>query len=354
MSPPRPTQGLPAFQGEFDTVEADPEIAKSEKSGNVAWMGGTLPFIPVEGGLPPVDLPARLKQLIQNSWKSARPSKTQSRSKLKIGDRTPHSWKPADIMAHKKLVEDSTYHKAVQPLTPFADRRAELAPHLAGVAADWKTHETLQRVSAYTFRGDKRNPAAIFAAKGFNPPISRTDQFYIDEVIYPEFKGYLERRFNKTITRADFDRAYNQTITVESDRKLIHNYFVWRALLEDESYHAGRMLAKETLKGYISTSRACTVAKGYAKPDGWVYVTRVLGGFLIPDQGKHEWTTIFGEQEIATLGSIPFHEIFAFRQIAGDMRCRFTGPIYLRRNLRIRNPVAFKEIYELLSGRVQN
>jgi hypothetical protein len=74
--------------------------------------------------------------------------------------------------------------------------------------------------------------------------------------------------------------------------------------VENEAYHIGRMLANETLKGYISTTRSVTVATGFAVGGGgpgWVYVLQLCGGFLIDQVGKlaEEWVKLWTEQEIA-------------------------------------------------------
>src|SRR5581483_6990324 len=99
---------------------------------------------------------------------------------------------------------------------------------------------------------------------------------------------------------------------------------------------------------------ATTVAKGFAADSGWVYVTLVQGGFLVPDKGKHVWTSVFGEQEIALPAPIPWSNVFGFRKVArlpGGVK--FVGPVYLRRRLQAKNAKIHTECYELLSGKVQ-
>ena len=38
----------------------------------------------------------------------------------------------------------------------------------------------LERINAYTFRGDDREPYEVMKAGGFNPPASRTDDRYLE------------------------------------------------------------------------------------------------------------------------------------------------------------------------------
>ena len=242
--------------------------------------------------------------------------------------------------------------KQVSPFTPPGD----VAPqHLKGVAPeDWTITNQLQRVNAYTFRGDRRPPEAIHAAGGFYPPITRTDQDYVEKTIYGAFNGYMRRRYGIEVSLGEFYAAYRNQVTTEQQKVVMHGFFAWKSLIDNEAYHVGRMLASETLKGFISTTRAVTVAKGFAADTGWVYVTLVQGGFLVPDKGKHVWTSTFGEQEIALPAPIPWANVFGFRKVARlEPGVKFAGPLYLRRRLQAKNPKAYQECYELLSGRVQ-
>ena len=109
----------------------------------------------------------------------------------------------------------------------------------------------------------------------------------------------MKRRFGFTqdIAKDVFDRAYKKACTSPDDRMVMQNFCVWRSMVDNEAYHLGRTMFRETLKGYISTTRSVTVAKGFARGNGWpgwVYLTQVCGGFLVPDQGAHEWTQLLG------------------------------------------------------------
>ena len=151
------------------------------------------------------------------------------------------------------------------------------------------------------------------------------------------------RRKNETST--------DKTVTSDEAKRVMMSFSIWRALADSEALHAGRMVASEALKGHISTTRAVSVAKHFAKAGGWVYMVLVQGGFLLPAKGKHVWTQIFGEQEIAMPVLIPWSNVFAFRQVQPQGMNKFAGPLYYRRGFDKQNPDVFKASYDLLSGK---
>jgi len=372
-APARPSAAAPLHISDFDVVAPDAEFARQEQPANSAWKGGALPFIPAESTLPFVDLPGKLVELIDHCWKSgSTPAQPRAgRVQIGAGARTGHipglknalldSSSPEGTLRGIEL-RNADYRKQVHPL---ADVARGAFPHLKSIVpTDWKVTEQLQRVNAYAFRGDKRGPKEVRAHGGFNPPITRTDQYYVENVVYGQFNSYMMRRFGFTqdLPKDVFDRAYRKACTSPDDRMVMQNFCVWRSMVENEAYHLGRMLFKETLKGYISTTRSVTVAKGFARGNGgpgWVYLTQVCGGFLVPEspatpgqqQAVHQWTQSWGEQEIALPRPIPWELVFACRQTASSGN--FTGPIYMRRGFGARNGHAYKEAFELLSGRVQ-
>jgi hypothetical protein len=111
---------------------------------------------------------------------------------------------------------------------------------------------------------------------------------------------------------------------------------------------------EEALQGFMSTTRAATVAKAYAgAKGGWVYILFVNGAYLIPDQTAHKWTNIFGEQEIAMPGSVSWDRVKGFRQVEATDEKKFTGPIYLRDDFDASESAAAEQCYKLLSGMKQ-
>ncbi|MEJ7813242.1 MAG: hypothetical protein WKG32_22720 [Gemmatimonadaceae bacterium] len=323
-------------------------------------------------------LPQLLEHMIKHCWQRPSVSNAAVRGRITLGGTTHHvdssgqrvfggrqlahdllrsSDSPADRRRVQAREAAGRHVPQVQPLVTqeavgvmAAPIRA--IPHLQGIATDWKTMEELPRVNAYTFRGDTRAPSAIAAAGGFSPPITRTDVYYIDSVVKPAFKSYMKRRYGQDVSDADLTRAINQVAPANTDeRQVLSNYFVWRAMTQNEAFHLGRMLADEALKGYISTSRAVFVARSFARANGRAYLTRVRGKFLVPDKGATKWTQIFGEQEIALPAKLEWDDVFGFRQV--DARENLAGPIYFRRGFDVHR-IAFAEAYDLLSGKRQS
>lgn len=229
--------------------------------------------------------------------------------------------------------------------------------YLNGVANDWTLMAKLERISAHTFRGDTRNPDQIKAAGGFFPPSTRTDDYYLKKKVYEFFKKYMLARWQMDISArisADEFVAMVKAATKSGDNEdLWYQYAIWRALTQSEELHLGRMLAEETLKGYVSTSRAVAVAKGFSGSAGWVYVVRVGGGIVVPEKGDgHPWTQIFGEQEIAYPGPLTWDAVMGFRKTA-NKKFAAGEPLYLRKSFQGEDRKAFEACYDLLSGKPQ-
>ena len=350
--PPRSAPLNPLLR-DFEELQPNPQFAAEEGGGEFYHSGPPLNYIESESVAAGPQLPEVVQRMIQATWKKA--SIPQMRQK------GPTIGSAVNTRMQGSFAQPAPYVKQVAPLRVFDEyfHDAQKATAEARRNPDWSalkqgpdTH--FPRVNAYTFRGDSRLPEDIRAANGFFPPITRNDTYYVNNTIYPQFSDYMKRRFGNgvDISQADFMRAYNQTVRDDADRHLLRSYLSWRGLLEAEAYNIGIMLAQEDLKGYISTTKNVKVAKAFSYSKGAVYVTRINGGFLVPDKGKHIWTQLFGEQEIAFPGHIPWSEIFAFRRTekAGTL-AMFSGPIYIRRTLRATNLKVFNAIYDVLSGK---
>jgi hypothetical protein len=368
-----PAGGDASLSSEFDCFQADATLDFRQDAGNISYAEGapTLPFIKAEEGYPFVDLPQMLEHMIKYCWKEASVTPGTARGGVQLGgarqtalNNLTNSNNPVDILQAVRMKAQAAKGPA-QRVAAFVMPKTKENPHLKGIAQDWKTMEDLERVNAYTFRGDKRPPGDLKRAGGFHPPNTRTDEAYVNGTIYPHFQSYMSRRYNIQVDLPEFQRAFAGVANNDAQKRLLRHYSTWRIIADNESYHAGRMLALEALKGYTSTSRSLVVAKGFANAGGWVYVTLVRGGFLIPDKGKHEWTKIYGEQEIALPGGLAWGEIFGFRQVGRGQTSGkdavgnaavgriLSGPIYLRKAFEWRNATAFKECFELLSGKKQ-
>jgi hypothetical protein len=351
----RPKNKGPAFGGDFEVWEPLRDYAKEEQEGNVAYDGPELPAITTKTTLPPVVPLSRLfGDLLERVWVKAETPTGPQRNML-----------AQTRQAKAAGPQPTPYAPMVAPIEPGAMNMlsADQKKHLTNLANDWDLHKNLERCSGYFFRGDGRDPDAIKSAGGFKPPASRQDDAYIKGVVYQQFCGYLRRRFNKdlqaTMTPDEFLAVVRETVRTEDARETMLFYTAWRAIVKREELHLGRMLAEEALKAYISTTKAVTVAKGFAdeaaarlpaSKSGWVYCLAVLGGFVVPQKGATQWTRIFGEQEIASPRPIPWTGIAAARAVRDK---KFVGDLYVRRGFDRIDPGPFETIFKLMSGKKQ-
>jgi len=349
-----PPAGDWSLAGEFECWHPDPGFAFVEKPGLKDGGAGELEYIQAEYGIGQADIPKQLIEMASHCWQKGQAPTGAARGGLQIGGARGNALSGMGAAAQQKLADAGKYQKHVSPTVDLRANINSKFAHLQGIATDWTEHVKLKRVCAYTFRGDTRAPLAIKTAGGFSPPASRTDQYYFDNVLYPQFASYMKRRFNKDVDQNTFKDAFNISSGNDASKKrLLLDYSIWRAIVDQEALHMGRMLAEEAIKGYISTTRCVTVAKAFAKENGWVYLTLVRGGFNVPAKGATEWTKIFGEQELAFPGKVDWKDIFAFRQIGPKSSRKFVGPIYFRNGFESKNCTAFRQAHDLLSGKVQ-
>lgn len=331
---------LQMIQGEFDTYQPSAKYTTVEQDGMMSSKKKKMvKMIKAPKSLPPVDLPSHFRHMMSHCWKEAKPAKDGPRSGLQIG-------------GHRGAASAS--QGQYQPMVSPSKAPPGAGAYLDSIAKDWKIHEEFNRVNAFTFRGETshRKPADVRGANGFNPPVTRTDDWYIENKVAPEFTSYMKRRFAMDVDTATFLTAYRRVSVDPEARTLLAHFLLWKGLLEAESLHLGRMLANELMKGYISTTREINVAKGFARPGGTVYLVLCRGGFELPLKGDHPWTTIFGEQEIALPGSIPWDHVFGFRMLRADVS-RFEGPIYFRKGFEAKCKKAFETARDLFSGKPQ-
>ena len=224
-------------------------------------------------------------------------------------------------------------------------------PNNSAIASDWKIFETIPRTHAVTFRGDGRSPNDVISkAGGFYPPNSRTDRYYLENNIYTAFADYLKRRCGRDITNKQFLAAVDETAILDEEKKLLVDYLMWRKITEKEAVHLGRMVETECLKGYISTARGIDTslyfATGYRSKPGWLYLTVVHGGFVVPLGDKKYWGT--EEGEIAQWGPIPAKRIVGFVHV--QQHEIPDGPIFIRRSFRLAEPKVYEHMFKVMSG----
>lgn len=330
------------YDGDFGEYDPDPLLAKQEQFGLMDGGKVSLPYIEAGDNVPD-EFPQQLTDFLKHVWQSAK-ANTARPQKLILGG---HRGKPVEILP------DPYTSRLHNPAKIPAAQAPEQVQHLHGIAKDWSLMDEIDRVKAYTFRGESsfRAPQDVKARGGFHPPSTRNDDAYLNPPngkVYLAFVDYMERVHKQTINEQDYTAAIQQRSP--KFKQLFRHYSLWRELLKAEELHLGRMLANELLKGYISTTKAVNVAKGFAGTSGWVYCVLVRGGYHVPEKGASQWTTIFGEQEIAFPGSIPWKDVYAFRKVDKN---KFTGSLWLRSGSGYWGPEKMKRVYELLSGKIQ-
>ena len=336
-----------AYDNSLEKVVGWGDFEPFEPDSKYSWKNRPAPHkdswpIAVPKGGPPVrqnHLPFLIREVIKASWKFAEPAHGTPRGNLSIGVRGGLGAVPTD-----------TYHSQVRPTSPvinttFLNENA--------IASDWKVFEQIPRTNAVTFRGDSRNPMTVIKeCDGFGPPDSRTDAWYLEHNIYDAFKDYLKRRYGRDLPEEAFLQAIRTAVPTAEDQRLLVDYMMWRKICEKEALHMGRMVENECLKGYISTSRSIDTAimfgSRYYKVPGWVYVTFVHGGFVVPWGKENLWGS--EEAEIAQWGPVPGKRIVGFMQI--DFYNPTPGtPIYFRPSFRKEEPQAFEYIFKVMSGK---
>jgi hypothetical protein len=245
-----------------------------------------------------------------------------------------------------------------RPARPGADTAKPL--YRGSPATDWKRIRDLDRINAYVFRGDKRDPSVIRAAGGFHPPSTRTDDRYVT-VIAEKFVKYLKDNFGKDVSP---DEVVRYIKGQGPAGKVFVEYEIWRAILESEKFYIGRMVADEFLRGFISTTRDARVAKKYAtddSADGYhaptysLYALHTAGGFLLPPRAQHAHGFIADEAEVAHPGSIPWREVMAFRTgiklDLDDERTYFkSGVIFVRKGFQQADPRGYAKVVASLGA----
>ncbi len=295
--PPRPTASLPAdgdevntriFGDEFETIPL-PDVEKARKAAPVCTYQN---MTYIRSNIPTSAMFFRYEDFFERMAK--------------------HQWHGAQPL---RLAPRQIVGSAHRPATAVDKSK----PLYGKAATDWDKIRDLERVNAYAFRGDKRRVTEVRAANGFHPPSSRTDDRYLPKIA-SRFVAYMKSRFNKDVN-ADDVIQYNKGQGAAG--KVFVEYEIWRALLDAERFHIGRMVTNEFLRGYTSTSRSIMTAlnycnddsdgDGYKAPSAAVYALHTEGGFLLPPRAQHVHGYRGSEAEIAHPGSIPWLKVMAFR-----------------------------------------
>ena len=373
---PKKLQGVPhdpaigPLAAEFECFEPNPKYAFGPKHvppyaplrplpSHIARDAPTNcpPITPVRVVPPRDGLSLHVQSLVKSLWKRAEPEQDAERGPLRIGAARQAAIEKKESFVQRMQRERKFFTPYKQHVAPTgADSFNE-----GEMALDWKEMDQIQRISAFTFRGDRDGPNTVINSRGgFKPPATRTDRSYLEGAIYEHFASYLNRRYGRELTKQDFLAAVDQTVGGRAAQETLVAYMLWRKLVEKEQFHLGRMTVDECLKAFISTSTSLPVSMYFATGQGtmgatgWMYVTLVGSGFSVPnyavgDGNNHKWAT--GEHEIAKMGPIAPADIVGFRHVA-DLHT-LDGPVYFRESFRKSESHPFARIFDILSGMKQ-
>lgn len=345
---------------EFEGFQPDPNYSFT---GRVAPERNSWKTIKPQSAPPIPPLPLLIQKMMKATWKYAEPSWDNTQG--------ARPGKPAHgiTIGTRGGAAPSTsglglFNPQVRPTVPVDASGNQHGitttfPTETAIASDWKVFKTIPRTHALTFRGDSRSPNDVISkAGGFYPPNSRQDRYYLENNIYTAFADYLKRRCGRDLTKDQFLGAVDETAILDEDKKLLVDYLMWRKITEREAVHLGRMVETECLKGYISTARgidtAIFFATGYGNRQGWLYLTHVFGGFVVPLGDKKYWGT--EEGEVAQWGPIPAARIVGFVHVVNGVPAfphgMPDGPIFIRRSFRLAEPKVFEHVFKVMSGMI--
>jgi len=219
----------------------------------------------------------------------------------------------------------------------------------------WDGITDLERINAYTFRGDTRDPIEVKKAEGFRPPSSRTDDTYVN-LIASAFVSFMHDTHGKQVNRQDVIKH------IKGERQRGEDFVrlqMWRHMMDNEQFHIGEMVKHEFLKGFISTSRDPYVSWKFAdrwnpSTTSWLYAVHVKGGFLLPSSavstnihaGKDE------EAEVAFPGNLSFGKVVGVARLSFSRNMSPVVPpfvMYYRHGFRQSQPKAFQMLHASFS-----
>jgi hypothetical protein len=296
------------------------------------------------------NLPQVVQDMIKMTWKIAEPAKD--------APRLAPNHNPV-FMGTRGMAQNSFANATYRPqVMPYDRIVVTKMGNKDAIATDWAEFNQVERTNAVTFRGDLRSPIQVIkGAGGFYPPNTRTDRGYLVKKIYPGFKSYLKRRYDRDLPEDVFLKAVDSAAPTDEDKKTLADYVMWRRIMEKESSHLARMTDNELLKGYISTARAIDTSidfgTAFGTEPGWLYLTVVHGGFIVPWGKGKVWGT--EEGEIAQLGPVPAERIVGFRRLDKPSileRYQPVGPVFIRHSFRKSEPEALEKMFKIMSGKV--
>jgi hypothetical protein len=243
------------------------------------------------------------------------------------------------------------------------------------VELDRRLHAALDRVHAFAYRGDSRDPATVKAAFGLLPSFTRkaegkfADQSFVGGAT-PGKVSDLAKVFDELRQSTKSRRKRRDNLAAYIDQ------FKAEKILDLAAY-----TGNEVFRGYLSTTKSTAIAKCFAnawvippKPgSSWCYAVRCNGGYEtkshvkgvaagpdgkvvidIAERKKLHEATNFLEQEIAMPGGIWWDQVVGFRLVDYSSDGQFlAGPVFLRETgywKYKQDEAAFDALFEQLSG----
>lgn len=257
---------------------------------------------------------------------------------------------------------------ALDQLIDELDEELKQDKSISKAELDRRLHSALDRVHAFAYRGDSRDPATVKAHSGLLPSFTREA---VGDFAKTPFRGGATKG-NVSVLANVFDEIRQST---KSRGKRRDNLAVYIEQLKAEKIFeltAYTDAGGEVFRGYLSTSKSTAIAKCFASlwaktetGRSWCYAVRCNGGYEMKSHVKgvvvdkdelkklHE-TTNYLEQEIAMPGGIWWDQVVGFRLIDYSTDGQFfAGPVFLREPgywKAKQDEAAFDALFEQLSG----
>jgi hypothetical protein len=208
-------------------------------------------------------------------------------------------------------------------------------------------HVPFERVIGYGFRGETRSPGIVKAAGGFTPNYTRIRDVVKEQNDLAEIAKKYGFRGSEVLPRMEEFLAQQKAHgrISAADQSAID---AWKSK-DTDALNLQEFIRQEDYRGFISTSKSLRTARNFAGGSGWVYACFVEGAFHLPRKGAHAWA-IHDEGELAMPGMLDWDDVVGCRRVKA---CQFDGPVYLKRDLYMRDTEAARKIHEYLSGRIQ-
>jgi len=259
---------------------------------------------------------------------------------------------------------------ALDQLIDDLDEELKQDKSISQAELDRRLHSALDRVHAFAYRGDSRDPATVKAHGGLLPSFTRKA---VGDFAKTPFRDGATKG-NVSVLAKVFDEIRQST---KSRRKRRDNLAAYIEQLKAEKIFeltAYTGPGGEVFRGYLSTSKSTAIAKCFANlwatgeetGRSWCYAVRCNGGYemkshvkgvAVPDSDEmkklHEASN-FLEQEIAMPGGIWWDQVVGFRLVDySDEGQFFAGPVFLREPgywKAKQDEAAFDALFEQLSG----